>query len=231
MRYLNELDFKQEVRNIALFRDIYRDRTDVVIPKPYSKFSNDKVIVMDYTPSVDMTFSAERLINMFLEQLLYEGVIHGDLHLGNIGQALNTDAIVLYDFGNVIRIPEFYQNAVRKLLVACQNRSSSELLNGMVLMGMKIKDEKAAKNFAKQFFVYLDTLDPKSFNYTSEDIMVPIELDIITLTIIRTYSLVEGLCKEIYPQFTYERVIQQNIELLTIEQLISRLYYTARIPL
>jgi hypothetical protein len=47
---------------------------------------------------------------------------------------------------------------------------------------------------AKKFFVYLDTLD----------IMVPIELDTITLTIIRTYSLVEGLCKEIYPRFTYE---------------------------
>ena len=193
---------------------------------------------MEYLPSKSIKNTSnplaisENLMNLFIEQILYHGIIHGDLHAGNLGVSEDDDEkIVMYDFGNVIRIPEFYQNAVRKLLVACQNRSSSELLNGMVLMGMKIKDEKAAKNFAKQFFVYLDTLDPKSFNYTSEDIMVPIELDIITLTIIRTYSLVEGLCKEIYPQFTYERVIQQNIELLTIEQLISRLYYTARIPL
>ena len=91
---------------------------------------------------------------------------------------------------------------------------------------MKIRDDKAAKNFANKFFVYLDTLDPSSFEYTQKDIMVPIELDPITLTIIRTYSLVEGLCKDIYPQFTYENIIQQNIELLTIEQFI--LYLSSR---
>ena len=36
-----ELDFRNEVRNIALFRDMYRDREDVVIPRPYSKLSSD----------------------------------------------------------------------------------------------------------------------------------------------------------------------------------------------
>lgn len=181
---------------------------------------------MEYLPSTPIKKCkkpleiSENLMNLFIEQILYHGVIHGDLHAGNLG--VLEDSIIVYDFGNVIRIPDFYQKAMRELLVACQNRNSSELLSAMTNMGMKIKDEKAAKNFANKFFVYLDTLDPKSFTYTQSDIMVPIELDTVTLTIIRTYSLVEGLCKEIYPQFTYERLIQQNIELLTIEQLVNR---------
>jgi predicted unusual protein kinase regulating ubiquinone biosynthesis (AarF/ABC1/UbiB family) len=56
---------------------MYRDRKDVKIPRPYSRLSNEDVIVMDYTPSKPITkpFKAEKLINMFLEQLLYEGVI------------------------------------------------------------------------------------------------------------------------------------------------------------
>ena len=159
-------------------------------------------------------------MNIFIEQILYHGIIHGDLHAGNLGIS-EDQKIVMYDFGNVIRIPDFYQKAMRDVLVACQQRSSKNLLKAMTSMGMKIRDKQAAKNFANKFFVYLDTLDPSSFEYTQKDIMVPIELDPITLTIIRTYSLVEGLCKEIYPQFTYENIIQQNMELLTIEQFIN----------
>lgn len=231
----DELDFMKEIENIKFFHEIYKNNEDIRVPRVVSRFSDEKHIVMEYLPSKSIKETSnpisisENLMNLFIEQILYHGIIHGDLHAGNLGVS-EDEKIIMYDFGNVIRIPEFYQNAVKKVLVACQNRSSSELLNGMVLMGMKIKDERAAKNFAKQFFVYLDTLDPKSFSYTSEDIMVPIELDTITLTIIRTYSLVEGICKEIYPQFTYERIVQQNIELLTIEQLVSQIYYIVRPP-
>ena len=77
-----ELDFRKEVKNISYFRDMYRDREDIKIPRPYSRLSSNNVIVMDWTPSKPITapFKAERLINMFLEQLLYEGVIHGDFH-------------------------------------------------------------------------------------------------------------------------------------------------------
>lgn len=222
----SELDFVNEVKNINYFNEIYKGSGYVRVPRIVESLSNKDYMVMEYLPSEPIKscsnplIISENLMNLFIEQILYHGVIHGDLHAGNLG--VLGDTIVMYDFGNVIRIPEFYQKAMRELLVACQNRSSIELLNAMTHMGMKIKDEKAAKNFANKFFVYLDTLDPKSFTYTQSDIMVPIELDTVTLTIIRTYSLVEGLCKEIYPQFTYERLIQQNIELLTIEQIISR---------
>jgi ubiquinone biosynthesis protein len=223
----DELDFMKEIENIKFFHEIYKNHKDVRVPRVVSEFSDKNHIVMEYVPSESIKkcknpiLISENLMNVFIEQILYHGIIHGDLHAGNLG--VSDETIVIYDLGNVIRIPEFYQLAVRKILVACQNRNSKELLDAMTEMGMKIKDMRAAKNFAKQFFVYLDTLDPKSFNYTSEDIMVPIELDTITLTIIRTYSLVEGICKEIYPQFTYERIIQQNIELLTIEQLVNHI--------
>lgn len=228
----NELDFMKEIENIQFFHEMYKNNDDVRVPRVVSELSSDTHIVMEYLPSMSVKLCenpisiSENLMNTFIEQILYHGIIHGDLHGGNLGVLGNS--IIMYDFGNVIYIPEFYQRAVREVLIACQNRNADDLLKAMTHMGMKIKDEKAAKNFANQFFVYLETLDPKSFNYTQDDIMVPIELDTITLTIIRTYSLVEGLCKEIYPQFTYERLIQQNIELLTIEQLVNQ--FSAFVP-
>jgi ubiquinone biosynthesis protein len=230
----DELDFSKEVSNIKLFSKIYKYNQNVRVPRVIPELSGKDHIVMEYLPSEPIKKCknpievSENLMNTFIEQILYNGVIHGDLHAGNIG--VRGNKLVMYDFGNVIRIPDFYQKAMRDVLVASQDRNSNGLLKAMSDMGMVIKDISAAENFTNKFFVYLDTLDPKSFTYTQDDIMVPIELDTITLTILRTSSLVEGICKEIYPQFTYEQVIQQNIELLAIEQFVNAISMMRRTP-
>jgi ubiquinone biosynthesis protein len=219
---LTELDFKNEVRNIAFFRDMYRDRTDVKIPRPYSRMSSDDVIVMDYTPSKQIArpFKAERLINMFLEQLLYEGVIHGDLHTGNIGLA--GKSLVLYDFGNIIRITPQYKTAIRDFVYGVQTKNLDAVMDNMVKMGMVVRDREVTKIFVKQYFDYLDTLDLRSFTINSPEIRekaskVPVELDTTTLVILRTYSLLEGLAKELDPTFSYQSIITKNIELLFLD--------------
>jgi len=219
-----ELDFKQEVRNIAFFRSMYRDRTDVKIPRPYSKLSTEDVIVMDYTPSIPVIrpFPAERLINMFLEQLLYEGVIHGDLHTGNLGKDEKSNAIVLYDFGNIIRITNQYKEAMRDFVYGVQTSNVETVIDNMIRMGMNVRDRDTTQTFVKQYFDYLTTLDIRSFNVNSPEIRekaskVPVELDPTSLTILRTYSLLEGLCKDLDPGFSYARIINKNIELLFLD--------------
>jgi ubiquinone biosynthesis protein len=219
-----ELDFRKEVRNISLFRDMYRDRNDVVIPRPYSKLSSDSVIVMDYTParSIDKPFKAERLINMFLEQLLYEGVIHGDLHTGNLGLDIQSDALVLYDFGNIINITPEYKTAIRDFVYGVQTSNVEAVMDNMVRMGMTVRDREVTKIFVKQYFDYLNTLDLRSFTINSPEIRekarkVPVELDPTTLVILRTYSLLEGLAKELDPYFSYQRIITKNIEMLFLD--------------
>lgn len=219
---LAELDFKKEIRNISFFRDVYRDRVDVKIPRPYSKFSTEDIIVMDYTPSEPLVapFKAEQLINMFLEQLLYEGVIHGDLHTGNMGLA--GGALVLYDFGNIIRVTPEYKTAIRDFVYGVQTSNVDEVMDNMVRMGMKVRDREVTKIFVKQYFEYLNTLDLRSFTINSPEIRekaskVPVELDPTTLTILRTYSLLEGLCKQLDPKFSYQKIISKNIEMLFLD--------------
>jgi ubiquinone biosynthesis protein len=219
-----ELDFRREIRNISLFRDMYRDRTDIKIPRPYSKLSSEDVIVMDYTPSnpIKAPFPAAQLINMFLEQLLYEGVIHGDLHTGNLGQDLRSNAIVLYDFGNIITITDQYKTAIRDFVYGVQTNNVDSVMENMQRMGMKIRDPEVTKIFVKQYFDYLKTLDIRSFTVNSPEIRekasrVPVELDPTTLTILRTYSLLEGLAKEMDPTFSYQQIISKNIEMLFLD--------------
>jgi len=225
---LSELDFKREVRNIALFREIYRDRNDVMIPRPYSRLSTEDVIVMDYTPSKPITrpFKADRLINMFLEQLLYEGVIHGDLHTGNIGlwerSSQSDSSLVLYDFGNIIRVTDKYKQAVRDFVYGVQTKNVDTIMDNMDKMGMIVRDRETTRIFVSQYLKYLETLDIRSFTVNSPEIRekaskVPVELDPTTLVILRTYSLLEGLAKELDPQFSYEKIINKNIEILFLD--------------
>ena len=219
---LSELDFRREISNIALFRDMYRDRIDVKIPRPYSRLSTNDVIVMDYTPSTPVTrpFKAERLINLFLEQLLYEGVIHGDLHTGNLG--IDKEAIVLYDFGNIVRITSEYKSAIRDFVYGVQTENVDAVLDNMIRMGMIVRDREVTKIFVRQYFDYLKTLDLRSFQINSPEIRekaskIPVELDTTTLVILRTYSLLEGLAKELDPGFSYASIINKNIELLFLD--------------
>ena len=237
-----ELDFRKEVKNISYFRDMYRDRKDIIIPRPYSRLSSNNVIVMDWTPSKPITapFKAERLINMFLEQLLYEGVIHGDLHTGNLGISSEGGKtfppLVLYDFGNIIRVTDKYKTAIRDFVYGVQTKNLDTVMDNMTKMGMVVRDRDVTRIFVKQYFDYLDTLDLSSFTINSPEIRakaskVPVELDPTTLVILRTYSLLEGLAKELDPQFSYEKIITKNIEtlFLDIEYIMYRIEKDSRL--
>ena len=237
-----ELDFRKEVKNISYFRDMYRDRKDIIIPRPYSRLSSNNVIVMDWTPSKPITapFKAERLINMFLEQLLYEGVIHGDLHTGNLGISSEGGKtfppLVLYDFGNIIRVTDKYKTAIRDFVYGVQTKNLDTVMDNMTKMGMVVRDREVTRIFVKQYFDYLDTLDLSSFTINSPEIRakaskVPVELDPTTLVILRTYSLLEGLAKELDPQFSYEKIITKNIEtlFLDIEYIMYRIEKDSRL--
>jgi len=219
----DELDFSKEVRNLQMFQEMYSHSKEIRIPRVLPELSGKDHIVMEYLPSVSIKTGdrviSENLMNAFIEQILYMGVVHGDLHAGNLG-IHGEYTIVMYDLGNVIMIPKSYMKALKEVLAACQEKDPHKLLSGMKNMGMIVRNEETAHKFAMSFFEYLDTLDPKSFKYSKSDSMIPIELDDMTLKILRTYSLVEGLCKTIYPEFTYENVIQQNMELLFIASII-----------
>ena len=131
-------------------------------------------------------------------------------------------SLVLYDFGNIIRITPEYKQAIRDFVYGVQTSNVDEVMDNMVKMGMTVRDREVTKIFVKQYFEYLETLDLRSFTINSPEIRekaskVPVELDPTTLVILRTYSLLEGLCKELDPTFSYQKIITKNIELLFLD--------------
>lgn len=212
-----ELDFSSEIENIRIFENIYEYSDDVIIPHVYKDLCTDTMIVMDYVPSDKVTSNAKELITFFINQLLYEDYIHGDLHSGNIGKSGNS--IILYDFGNVIKTSKRYRTLMRDFVYYIQMKNSEKLLETMEKLGMVIVNKEVTQNFMSKFLQYIDTLDISSFKFDPDEIQekVPVKLDKTTASILRSYSLLEGYCKRIDPDFNYNEILMSTLEVLYLD--------------
>lgn len=213
----NEVNFKQEVTNLMKFGDMYRYDQNVVVPRVYPELCTDDLIVMDWVPSDGTQLLSRNLINMFVHQLLYEDHLHGDMHAGNIG--VTDGKIILYDFGNVIRISKSYRIYMRDFVYHVQMKDIPAILETMKNMGMVIVNRKATISFMEKFLKYIDTVDIASFTFDPDEIqdMVPVQLDKTTFKILRSFSLLEGYCKKIDPGFSYNDILLENLELLYLD--------------
>ena len=214
----NEIDFSKEIRNMKIFREMYQSSSIVRIPRVYSDLSNENVITMEYLKSQRITQGdkefAQQLMNAFLQQIVFEGRVHGDLHAGNIG--IINRKVIMYDFGNVIRIPDKYRQMMRTMFQAIQNESVDDILQVMKDMGMQINDEKETRMFIQSYLKYLSTVDVNAFSLSQFTSKIPVKFDKTTFQIIRTTGLVEGTCKQIWPDFNYQDCILLCIELIAL---------------
>ena len=221
-----ELDFKRELKNLLEFGEIYSQSGDVIVPKAYPSHCTDNVIVMEYAPSDNSPIRSKTLINLFISQLLFENVIHGDLHSGNIGT--RGQSIILYDFGNIIRTSDNYRTSTRDFIYCVQQKDIPNTIQTMMKMGMVIKNPKMTEAFIKKFLKYIETLDVKSFKFDPDEIAekVPVEIDSTTTCILRSFSLLEGYCKSQDPDFSYDDILVQNLEILYMD--IEYIVYRAK---
>jgi predicted unusual protein kinase regulating ubiquinone biosynthesis (AarF/ABC1/UbiB family) len=102
--------------------------------------------------------------------------------------------------------------------MALQMKDTKTTIKAMQDMGMVVRDYRGTEIFIQKFFKYLDSLDITNFKFSADEIIdkVPVEVDSTTFTIIRSFSLLEGLCKKRDPTFKYEDIFLKNIELLIL---------------
>ena len=159
-----ELDFRNEIVNLKKFSEMYKYDDTVIVPRVYPKLSTDNVIVMDYVPKdASAKFNSTKVINTFIEQILFEGVIHGDLHGGNVGFRRDGN-LILYDFGNTIYITKQYQKAMRNFIMALQMKNVDETIEAMKQMGMDVRDPSF--NYNDIFMTNMELLFLENFSAT-----------------------------------------------------------------
>ena len=228
---LEEIDFKKEVRNIALFQKHFRTKGFVRVPRPFSDVSTDDMIVMEYLPSfrIDdvnrinaMNFDrkkiAEKLVELFLDQVINFGIIHIDPHPGNVG-ITERGKIVFYDYGMIQEIGIDFKHKLKAILLAVYEKDVEYLCKLLVESNIVIVEDNKLpylKNFILVFISYIDNLNIDDFKKQYIDKVdkadVPFTISSKFLLILRGVSILEGVCKVLDPNFSYRTTIENYID-------------------
>lgn len=114
---LRQLDLAAEARNLALLRDDLSTLEFVAVPAPVTALCGEACVVMDFVPGVREHVEvaelsqerrralADQTLRAVFEMLFCTGLVHCDLHPGNL-RLTRTGSVVVLDAGFVYRVPE-----------------------------------------------------------------------------------------------------------------------------
>lgn len=224
--YLDEeMDVYGEIHNLCEFGKLYPvDHPGVRVPRVLQYASSPRAIVMEEVPSMSMESLganyrtpkalASRIMSTFILQMLDVGILHGDPHRGNLG--LHADGrLVIYDFGSVVRIAPSDVHFIKQMIMSVAMGDMKGAVRTLEHMGAEVTDVDQLCGYISDYRSYVRTLDmPALINATStrtkmamKDSATPPELPIVLppriSRILRTFSLLEGVCKSIDPEFSY----------------------------
>ena len=144
-----EVNFNIEIRNTVQVANALRESEyPVKVPKVYTKYSNDKIIVLQYLEGksiskgravfrqfgVDPQQFAQTVLFSFFEQMLFSGIFHADPHPGNIFIDETDGSPILMDFGAVGRLPSSQQNGLNLFFIGVQQNDSSVIYDAVSLL-------------------------------------------------------------------------------------------------
>lgn len=232
---LLELNFPLEADNMKRFGSFFKENPHFRIPQVYHV--TPKALVMEYVPSSPLTLPAlsNRLMELFFLQFFDLGYVHTDLHSGNLGFDAEAQAIVVYDFGSVMKCPENLRLCVKQLMVAYLNRNPKMMLDYLleygVLLPSEITDEERAmlERFVDNVVTYAEVSDIQKFTGDIKGISVPdsstsgIHFQPELFMLLRSFTLLEGLCKELDEEFVILRAVMPLITNFATDPMVYRL--------
>ncbi|PIS27809.1 MAG: hypothetical protein COT43_08590 [Candidatus Marinimicrobia bacterium CG08_land_8_20_14_0_20_45_22] len=143
-----ELDFFKEGRNIDRFRRCFEDEPTIFIPKFYSEFSTERLLVMDYVDGIKASEIealdlaglnrkeiARRGTHLSFRQIFDFGFFHADPHPGNI-MVLENNVIAPLDYGMVGQIDDDTIDGIGDLLVGIFKKEPKRTIRAFSRLGI-----------------------------------------------------------------------------------------------
>ena len=232
-----EIDFIREADTIQKFKDFFKEKKWLSVPKVYTEYSNENVIVMEYVPSIKindiekidkMKFNreriAEKLVELLINQIIDNGLVHIDPHPGNVGITEN-GKIVFYDFGMVLNIDFKIKEKFTSFLIAIYDKDINEICNIAIEIGLitvKPEDIPYFKTFLISFLDYVEKADIEEFkisyiNKISKSKKAPFLISSKFVLLLRGISILEGVCKTLDPNFTFKKPLGPYIDQFIVD--------------
>ena len=227
---LGEADYLQEVENAIKFKKAMKGVDWVKIPRVYKRYCTDEMIVMEYVPTEKITEVknkkinkkkvCEALVNSYVIQTMDAGLFHADPHPGNLGVSKN-GKLVFYDFGLIIDLSDELTEGFKDLFLCLINRDTKGIVNILIRLGVIVptsSDVSDIELFFENILGYLETLDGGAIMNDDLAVELAMEKPFVVPTsfvyLAKSFSLIEGICLQLDPEFNYftylEPMIQQQ---------------------
>lgn len=175
---LRQTDFRLEAVNLAALteaQDRGRGTDQVRLPRLYSGLSTEAMLVMEFLEGEtlsavvdrrvdsaegrrhhdDLTEMLRTVLHTFLDELIFDGVYHADLHPGNI--LIGPDGRPAFiDFGSVGRLPRELRETVQDLLLAYLADDTQHIADAILTMSVlpDQADEREFRSDVSAFVTY-----------------------------------------------------------------------------
>ena len=239
---LGEANYRQEVENAIKFRKSLKGVDWIKVPYVYKKYCTDDMIVMEYVEADKITDIqikninkkkvCEALVNSYVIQTMDSGLFHGDPHPGNL--AISKDGkLVFYDFGLLIELDDNLKQGFADLFGCIIQRDTKGCVQILIRLGVIVptsSDISDIEVFFETILGYLENLDGGAIMNDELAAELAMEKPFVVPTsfvyLAKSFSLIEGICLQLDPDFDYftylEPMIQEQfLESIDISEIIK----------
>lgn len=148
----DELNYLMEGQNLDVFRRNFQSDKRVYIPQVYWDYTTKKVLTLEYVKAIKLTDTEKLekvgvdvgqvvvvLAEAVFQQILLDGVFHGDPHPGNI-MVFPDGRIIFLDFGITGVIDDELKKVFGNLIIAQVSRNTEAILRTFLSLGLAPPD-------------------------------------------------------------------------------------------
>jgi len=153
----NELDFRQEARNIETISANFASSQDISFPVVVKEYSSQRVLTTEFVEGIkvtdiraleeagiDRSAVARRILRMCSQMIFIDGVFHADPHPGNI--IVHSDGTVtMLDLGAVGRLAPGVKAGIRVFWQGLITRDPALISSGLAQAGLISRDQDEAE--------------------------------------------------------------------------------------
>jgi predicted unusual protein kinase regulating ubiquinone biosynthesis (AarF/ABC1/UbiB family) len=174
-----ELDFVNEGHNCERIGHNFAAQPEVMVPNVYWEFTSRRVLTMEFMEGVKITELdgtgidrhnvAQKLVEIYCEQILRDGFFQADPHPGNI-LVQPGPKLVLLDFGLAKDFPPSFREGLVRLTLALLTSDSAAIVQAFGDLGFKTRDG-SLEGMVKVSDLLIGSVIRRGKSYADQDMM------------------------------------------------------------
>jgi len=234
-----ELDFNLEARNAERFRRNFLDDPSIHIPEVYWEYTSKGILTMETVVGTKVSDLgggveeqvrknlSENIAKAYMKQILADGFFHADPHPGNIF-VMDDEVIAFVDFGIVGRVDDYMKEKLASLFIGVIQKDTRKLVDEFLDIGV-VGDETVIFEFRNDIGDLIDRYYGTSLRQIEISSMMNEVMEIALkhriripanfVLLIKTLVTIEGICRELDPDFNLTEISKPFVESLVAERL------------